>query len=137
MTNKFTPMLGEHTLYIFTPTVHHPFDASANGVCLQLDETTYLIFEDPLDGYRSACGKIITYAGTAESLGLGYPELIRAPVLVRQPTREDFEGIELLDRRNGKTILLLGTDNLSDYYPCFFCEWSPGNIWQDPGLSEF
>lgn len=121
---------GEHELRAVRPDVRHPFNSEANGFALQLDDITIMVFEDPSDGYRSSAAAPIVHAGPMYELGAD-PEYIRAPVLVRRWTEDSYgvpDGIELIDRRNGKTLLRLGTANHDDYYPSFTCEWTPKNL---------
>lgn len=125
-------LLGEHVLMSIRTDVHHPFSNEANGVAFELDQDlVVLIFEDPNDGYRSSANEPMIMKGNLYELGCS-PEYIRVPVLVKNHERSEYggasRGIEMLDRRNGKTILIIGTDNSDDYYPSWVCEWTPANI---------
>lgn len=122
---------GETELIAIMPVVRHPFDDSANGCALTLGGKTVFVFEDPCDGYRSSASEPLVTPQSLYSFGAS-PEYLRIPVLVRKLTPTEYadeaDGIELLDRRNGRTILRLGTNNVDDYYPTFVCEWSPQNL---------
>lgn len=123
---KLEDLCGDRTLNAIRTDVRHPFDADANGVAIELDNHVIFIFEDPSDGYRSSAatplfglGSLYEYAAT--------PVYIRVPVTVAMRTGTS-EGIQLTDRRNGKVVLEVGTDNTDDYYPSYICNWMPQNI---------
>jgi hypothetical protein len=124
---------GEKDLHAIRTDVRHPFDADASGCALDLGDLTVFVFENPDDGYRSCAAEPMIVKTALYSFGCS-PDYIRAPVLVRKLTQDErgyggeCEGIELIDRRNGKTILRLGTDNTDDYYPSFVCDWRPQNL---------
>lgn len=129
---------GEHELKAIRTDVRHPFNSDANGCALGIDDMTVFVFEDPNDGYRSSAAEPLISKAPLYSFG-GDPEYIRVPALIRRWTKgkssysDGSDGIEIIDRRNGKTILLLGTDNLNHCYPCFTCEWTPTNIADNAG----
>jgi hypothetical protein len=125
-------LCGNRVLRAIRMDVRHPFDANAAGVALDLDEVTVFVFEDPNDGYRSSAAEPMIVKAPLYSFGC-YPEYIRAPVLVKRWTVSECggdgaDGVEFIDTRNGKTILLLGTDNIDDYYPSYTCDWRPQNL---------
>lgn len=120
-------LCGEHVLSAIRTDVRHPFDPDANGCVIQLDsDLTVFVFEDPSDGYRSSASDPMVVKTPLCSFGCS-PDYLCAPVLVRLWTGT-AEGIELIDRRNGKTILRLGTDHSYDYYPCYICDWRPQDL---------
>lgn len=135
-------IIGEKTLDIVPMmNVRHPFDSEANGVLFALDDTTYIIFEDPSDGYRSYAGPVLSFKGSPCEIGAGsnYPQYLREPVLCRHVTkRGEFDGecdlLEVLSRNTGKAVFTIGTLNVDDYYPSFFCEWSPGGLTANGGV---
>lgn len=123
-------LCGERTLMAITMDVHHPFDSTANGVALDLDDLTVLVFENPEDGYRSCSAAPLVAKGSLYEFGC-QPNYIRAPVLIRRWTKSEHgaaDGLEFIDRRNGKTILLLGTDESDNFYPQYTCDWRPLNL---------
>jgi hypothetical protein len=125
-------LCGERELRAIRTDVRHPFDSDANGVALDLGDMTVFVFEDPSDGYRSCANEPLITSAALYSFG-GNPEYIRAPVLIRLWTKSTYgsdgaDGVEFIDKRNGQTILLLGTDNVDDYYPSFTCDWRPQNL---------
>jgi hypothetical protein len=127
----WSDLVGETTLTSIRLDARHPFDANANGCAIELDNTTVFVFEDPSDGYRSSATEPLIIHAPLYSFGCD-PEYVRVPVVVKlweqSEYGEDADGIEIIDRRNGKTILRLGTDNVGDYYPSYTCEWQPQNI---------
>jgi hypothetical protein len=129
--NGWDDLCGEKTLVAITTDVRHPFDSNANGVALQLDDVSVFAFEDPNDDYRSSCAAPLMAKSALYDWGRS-PDYLHAPVLVRRWTKSEYgqtaDGIELIDRRNGKTILFLGTDNNDDYYPSYTCDWRPANL---------
>lgn len=133
----WSAVYGERELRAIRTDVRHPFQHEANGVALDLVDMTVFVFEDPSDGYRScATAPMISHSSLYE-FGCD-PQYIRAPVLIRPWTQsahgsDGVDGVEFIDRRNGKTILLLGTDNCDDYYPSFTCDWRPQNLAENEG----
>ncbi len=123
-------LCGECELRAIATDVHHPFQSGANGVALDLGERTVFVFEDPDDGYRSSATPPMIVPCSLYQFRCN-PNYIRVPVLIRRWTEDSYgvpDGVEFIDRRNGKTILRLGTANSDDYYPSFTCEWTPANL---------
>lgn len=124
-------LCGERELMAIRTDVRHPFDAAANGVALDLGDITVFVFEDPSDGYRSSAAEPMIAKTSLYSFGCN-PEYIRAPVTIKSWTTDDegrkADGWEFIDRRNGRTILRVGTENADDYYPRFVCDWRPQNL---------
>jgi hypothetical protein len=124
-------LCGEHILMAVRRDVRHPFDANADGGAFQLDNNmTVFVFEDPSDGYRSCATEPMVVSAPLYSFGCDVA-YIRAPVLVRRWERSEYgqaDGIEIIDKRNGKTILYAGTDNSDDYYPSYTFDWRPQEL---------
>lgn len=124
-------LCGEHTLMAVQADVRHPFDASADGGAFQLNQDmTVFVFEDPSDGYRSCAVEPMVVKSPLYSFGCS-PNYVRAPVLIRRWERSTYgeaDGIEIIDKRNGKTILRAGTDNSDDYYPSYTFDWRPQDL---------
>lgn len=124
-------LCGERELRAINVEVRHPFTNEASGCALDLGDLTVFVFEDPSDGYRSCANEPMIVKAPLYSFGCE-PNYIRAPVLIRRWTQSEYgsapDGVELIDKRNGKTILLLGTDNSDDYYPSYTCDWRPQNL---------
>ena len=123
-------LCGEHILMAVRMDVRHPFDANADGAALQLDDMSVFVFEDPSDGYRSSCVDPMIVHAPLYSFGCDV-SYIRAPVLVRRWERSEYgqaDGIEVIDKRNGKTILHAGTNNSDGYYPSYTFDWRPQDL---------
>jgi len=127
-------LYGPHVLISIRRDVRHPF-CDADGICFQLDGMTVFAFENPDDGYRSSCASPMIAECSMYEFGVS-PNYIRAPVIIREWTRDDYytcDGIEMIDTRNGRTILRVGTANTDDYYPFFECKWNPENLADNEG----
>lgn len=129
---SWNDLVGAHMLMAVQTDARHPFDTNAAGGAFQLDEgLTVFVFEDPDDGYRSSAVEPMICNAPLYSFGCS-PNYVRAPVLVRLWDKSDTygsaEGIEIIDTRNGATILLAGTDNNDDYYPSYTFDWRPQNL---------
>ena len=96
--------------------------ASINQFFFTLDGVTYAATEDENDGYRSCMDKL-------EILD-EKPVIMFDPIdVVCHMQKDDNSDIlEMIDIRNGKTVLLVGTDYYDSYYPCFINEWIPENL---------
>lgn len=113
--------------------VRHPFDPDASGACFTLDGRTYLVFEDPSDGYRSTASPLMSFAGSAYELGGNwFATYIHEPVLCSHRTIAEFGGeddvLEMRSKETGALIFAIGTSNVDDYYPSFTAEWTPQNL---------
>lgn len=115
--------------------VRHPFDADASGVVFSLSGRTYLVFEDPSDGYRSAAGPLLSFSGSAYELGghsWSWPTYLREEVFCSHRTKGEFGGeddvLEVSSKATGAVIFEVGTENVDDYYPAFVCRWSPEGL---------
>jgi hypothetical protein len=123
-------LVGEKIL-THTPMldVRHPFDADSNGICFTLDDTTYLVFEDGNDGYRSSAGPVLSFAGMPYEMGGRGGEYCRLPVVCSWSTEGEYsrvdEVLEMRLKETGQVVLRVGTENTDDYYPCFVAEWMP------------
>lgn len=96
--------------------------ASVNQFFFTLDGVTYVATEDENDGYRSCMAKL-------EILD-EKPVIMFDPIdVVCHMQKDDNSDIlEMIDIRNGKTVLRVGTDYSDSYYPCFINEWMPENL---------
>lgn len=122
---------GERMLMAIRTDVSPPLHRASNGCAVDFGDFTVFVFEDPSDGYRSCATTPLFTTGPLYQFSDNI-EYIRAPVLVRHWEKNEFDqpcdGIEIIDRRNGKTILQLGTSNSEDYYPSFVSDWQPKNL---------
>ncbi len=111
-------LIGEHFLsgvevnaYPIQNIGEHFLDC--NSISFILDGVVYTAIENPEDGYRCSMDKLIIdnikIRNTFEPV----------KVLVRKSPSEHSDILDFVDIKNGKTILLVGTENIDDYYPCF------------------
>lgn len=92
-----------------------------------LDGITYMAIEDPSDGYRSYCSDLVIGDKPCEVL-LPNVEVVCVPRFngVQYCSASDI--LEFIDCNNGKTVLLVGTNNTNDYYPYCIFEYTPENL---------
>lgn len=132
---ELSDLVGERVLQIAPFNLRHPVPGSdANGVIFTLDSTTYLVFEDESDGYRSRLGVILSFEGDAYQLGGGsfYPEYICEPVLCSHSICGEYgvenDILEIRSKATGVLLFRVGTTNVDDYYPSFVSEWNPAGL---------
>jgi hypothetical protein len=121
-------LVGEHELSgldTFTKKATETWEEDSDGYRFVLDGKTYCALEDPSDGYRSNLRNLEI---TEDKVDYTFP-----PQKVIGKMREDEEyskndTIEFYDAINGKLILVIGTDNWDDYYPCCIMNWYPENL---------
>lgn len=104
----------------------------ANVLRFVLDGVTYTATEDPSDGYRS-CLQSLTVGDEDRAV----PRVPETHVVARMSVeRHDDDVLELIATQNGKTILRVGTENASDYYPGFVGDYMPQDLPcnQEPGV---
>jgi hypothetical protein len=124
-------LVGEHIMHCAPRTdAHHPFDPNAAGCAFALDRTTYLVFEDPDDGYRSHAMELIVLEKEFYSvLGQGKsPEYFRPALKVTCSMKNKERGeynILQIHTDTGHLLFEVGTDNTDDYYPCYVAEYNP------------
>ena len=134
MTTSYDQFFGEWDLLIIHTSPKHPF-TDASGFAFTLwrdgDWKSAIVYEDPDDGYRSSAEDPLLYPSPIEN-GIS----VRIPVSISALTDSVYtcDGLQMQDRRNGKIILRLGTENTNDYYPWFCAEWTPENI--EGGIEE-
>jgi hypothetical protein len=129
-------LVGERVLEIVPNlNLRHPLSQDASGVLFTLDRTTYLVFEDLDDGYRSHAGPILSYEGAAYELGYdgyGSPVYIREKVICSHRTNGEYSGeadvLEMRSAETGALVFAIGTENTDDYYPSYFCAWHPEGL---------
>lgn len=126
-------IVGEKVFAIVPLKAAHPFDSEADGVAFTLDDTSYLAFEDPNDGYRSSLGSLLSFPGPLYSLGGStYPEYLHEKVICGHvATCEYGDGADILEVRSAETgavIFRVGTTNVDDSYPSFVNEWMPSGL---------
>lgn len=86
-----------------------------------LDGKTYIACEDPEDGYRSCMRWIRLSKETINNL-----EPIK--ILARMNDKCNTITLQILNIKNGKIILEIGTDNEDSYYPNWIAEFHKENL---------
>ena len=89
----------------------------------RLSGVMYVALEDPDDGYRSAMAGL--FLDTTSVMKNVFAPIL---VLVRESTDQNRDTLEILDTRNGKLIIEIGTDISDTYYPVFVASFNPENI---------
>lgn len=98
----------------------------AEFVAFQLDGVTYLAVEDPDDGYRSYCEKLVIDNSI---------EIARIPdtevfcVMKPDSQYETNDVLLMLDAKTRSCVLEVGTENTDDYYPYCVMSWHPENLY--------
>lgn len=95
----------------------------SNYIKFTLDKTTYMAIEDPDDGYRSYLVDDLKVCDTP--CRFQFPPVV---VLCRMIETDSREVLEFINLVNGKTILLIGTEETDDYYPYCVMEYHPEHI---------
>ena len=83
----------------------------------ELDGTSYLIEEDPNDGYRSS----VAFFG--ESDGVKPPRFKRPYFVIVKELQDELFILEEL--KSHREVLRLGTDNSDSWYPCYQFDFHP------------
>lgn len=129
MTNSFERFFGEHTFEGCKIGEAEVTDLGVCNTCLFcIDGETYRLAEDECDGYRSYCKEIEI---SEEKIK---PEFSIRVVCTSYDDDEDngeyYENdcMKVIDIINGKTILVIGTKNVKDYYPFCCFDYRPQNI---------
>ena len=110
-------------------------------VNIRLDNITYTIVEDPMDGYRSSMEKIIITDNPVinnfdpinvicKHVGVSARQFINDPKYRNYFYNHLQNILEIYDESNNNLILRVGTkaDLYWDYYPLFLYEWIPENM---------
>ena len=115
---KYGFFVGEHVLNAVM------YGENGNGV-FSIDGVTYEAVEDPDDGYRSYLDEI--------KVTKPVKKMYEVPVVVEFNDPDDKYELVFRDKRNQKTILSLGTNYIDDYYPSYFFDYTPQNIFENGG----
>lgn len=128
----FESLVGEHELDAVDESTEQvkayygdTFE-DANCIRFRLDGKVYTGIEDPSDGYRSSMEKL--FASFDEMKNVFPPVKVLARIRTEYEYGGKSEVLQLLDVKNGKVILEVGTDNEDDYYPSFVSSWKPENM---------
>lgn len=96
----------------------------------QLGPTTYSMYEDPDDGYRSHLGKI--EVDQHEITNTFAPcVVVCTHHTITHGQYENGKAVDILEIRcaeTGKLIIEVGTDNTDDYYPSCVMSFNPENL---------
>lgn len=99
-------------------------DTGDGAKCIfTLDGIHYEAVENPDDGYRSYLGYIRT---TETAPRVTFEE---EKVIVCGWESRGTEGLQILSAHTGDPILIVGTRNIDDYYPCCTMYYTPENLY--------
>ena len=87
----------------------------------KLDNIIYVATEDPSDGYRSSMRDIIVSKDKIKNK-------FKSIEVVGIYDDDDNDILKLVNVKNGKTIVTVGTDHSDSYYPYFIANFNPENI---------
>lgn len=101
------------------------------GIHFKLGPTTYSMYEDPNDGYRSSLATI--EVDKHEIKNTFAPCVVKVTHLTseKHPYGGDERAVDILEIRcaeTGKLIIEVGTDNTDDYYPSCVMSFVPANL---------
>jgi len=91
----------------------------------KLDGIIYTAIENPSDGYRSMMEKLVV---DEHDIDTRLPEIEVVGKMKDDSSWESNNVLQLIDSKNGKVILEVGTANTADYYPYFVAKWHPKNL---------
>lgn len=104
----------------------------------QLGPTTYSMYEDPDDGYRSHLGKI--EVDQHEITNTFAPCVVVCTHHTTAPAHfGNDKSVDILEIRcaeTGKLIIEVGTDNTDDYYPSCVMSFNPENLIHNQGVTD-
>ena len=90
-----------------------------------LGGTTYEFAENPTDGYRSSCEDPIVSKIRVQNTFAPVPVLCtRSTDASFRHARVDGDFLTIRNASTSATILVIGTDDIDDYYPSFICDFS-------------
>jgi uncharacterized protein YdcH (DUF465 family) len=132
---KLKELLGKHTLTGVgewqTEYKELWETIKARAFSFELDNIIYTAIENPDDGYRSMLEELKKGEGKIKT------KIPPTEVVCKMKPNCDFEENEILqmvDTKNGKRILEVGTGNTNDYYPYFVAGWRPENLHYNEGV---
>ena len=122
--------VGEHTLLgvdFYNEQVERYGYREESAHCLfELDSGTYVVIENPGDGYRSHMDEIRKVDIQAKNRFPG--ERVVAKFSQGEERYQTDDVVEFVSIATGKVVLAIGTRNTDDYYPWFCAEYSPENM---------
>ena len=90
------------------------------AISFKLDKTTYIVFENPEDGYRSSCSEV--YIEKERKIVNTFNGVKVKGVYV--DTGSNMY-VDLVDLKTGEVVVCFGTLEYNDYYPCFTGYFNP------------
>jgi len=121
-------LTGEHVLdAVDFEQVYDDYYENSQVCRFRLDGITYVVIEDPKDGYRSSM-KEIRIEENANMINTFPPVKVvgRYRTKGKYGSRDDI--LELIDVETGKTVLEVGTKSIDDYYQGFVASFKPENM---------
>lgn len=120
-------LCGTHALHGAPRMVRMPLGSGdgIDGVVFSLDGRVYMAIEDESDGYRSMLDRVIEISDNHDFIGRYEFKL---DVLCRMASNDSDTVLEMLDLQTGATVMRLGTEDVTDYYPSFVFEWTPPEV---------
>lgn len=98
-----------------------------NYIKFTLDGVHYLAVEDPSDGYRSRCERLVI---TEEPPRFTFPP--QEMICSMMPDDDGWgyrnDVLVLKDKATGEVVLEVGTQNYDNYYPCCHFRYVPENM---------
>lgn len=114
---------------LFEPNKTYKLDAydsyyknDINGAFFRINKKTFLITEDPSDGYRSSLDTISNMPHSFENV---FPPV---SVYLRKGEGYESEIIKMINVENDLVIFEFGTNTYDNWYPYFVCNFSPESI---------
>ena len=114
---------------LFEPDKTYKLDAfdsyyknAINGAFFRINKKTFLITEDPDDGYRSSLDKIFNTSHPFENVF--HP----VSVYLRKGERGERDVIKMINVENDLIVFEFGTNTSDDWYPYFVCNFNPESI---------
>ena len=99
---------------------------SCNVMRFRLDGIVYTAVEDPSDGYRSSMRELDVGEWKMANCFEGMRVVGRHRANCTYGGSADI--LELIAISTGKTVLEVGTDNTSDYYPSYVANFDPSAL---------
>lgn len=114
---------------LFKPNETYKLDAfdsyykdGINGAFFRINKKTFLITEDPNDGYRSSLDKILNTPHSFENV------FQPVSVYLRKGEYGEREIIRMINVENDLVVFEFGTNSSDDWYPYFVCDFNPESI---------
>lgn len=103
------------------------YDGESISFCL--DGVTYIVEENPDDGYRSHAEDVMVSGAPTQNR---FPP-VAVLAIHRETDPREYSGynadlLEIVNAATGRTILLVGTSNVGDWYPFYVAEYDPTEL---------